>query len=57
MHSSNGENHNAYNADGEVAVTMENSCAVAVSEGPGHRHDGLFDHGDTIIDQEGKHSL
>uniref|UniRef100_T1K0G2 V-type proton ATPase subunit a n=1 Tax=Tetranychus urticae TaxID=32264 RepID=T1K0G2_TETUR len=52
MHSSNGENHY-----GEVSVTMESSCAVAESEGPGHRHDGLFDLGDTIIHQKGKHSL
>uniref|UniRef100_T1K0I1 V-type proton ATPase subunit a n=1 Tax=Tetranychus urticae TaxID=32264 RepID=T1K0I1_TETUR len=51
MHSSNGENHNAYNADGEVAVTMESSGAAAEGEGGGHGHDGPFDLGDTIIHQ------
>ncbi|XP_015795690.1 V-type proton ATPase 116 kDa subunit a isoform X1 [Tetranychus urticae] len=51
MHSSNNENHNGYNADGEVQVSMESSGAVAESGGGDHGHDGPFDLGDTIIHQ------
>ncbi|XP_053206596.1 V-type proton ATPase 116 kDa subunit a 1-like isoform X2 [Panonychus citri] len=50
IHSSNTENHNGYNAEGDVAVSIETD-APSAGGGGGHGHDGEFDLGDVIIHQ------